>query len=172
MACLWNLHLTDLVQYKNCSAGTRLVGHERFPMAIPANQLPIGAGLYPNGTEGAMFFVDLAMLDQLEENGPAWKFDDRRFLEEVVTDPDVIFEGLKRQNLEDCFCYCVQPRQDPDEPAAEVQPFFLQVFLAFVRPGVGGYVVFDWAWRQEDEGKAWHPLGWENDFTRPTWTRP
>ena len=85
-----------------------------------------------------MFFVDLTMLDQLEEHGPAWKFDDARFLEEAVSDPDVIFEGLQRHNLADCFCYCLQPRQDPDAPADEVPPLFARVFVAFVRPGVSG----------------------------------
>jgi len=144
----------------------------RLPVALPANQLPIGAGVHPDGTEGAFFFVDLVVLNQLEEDGPAWKFDDRRFLEEAVTDPDVIFEGRKAASSEDYFCYCVQPRQDPDKPAEEAQPFFSRVFQAIVRRRTGGYVVVDWVWRQEDPDEAWHPQGWQSEFTRRTWNRP
>ena len=25
---------------------------------------------------------------------------------------------------------------------------------------------------QEDPDEAWHPQGWQSDFTRGTWTRP
>jgi hypothetical protein len=141
-------------------------------MAIPVDQMPIGEGLHPNGEPDASFFIDRPTLDLIEKEGPEWKFDDARFIRETVSDPDSVFEGLKRANHADCFCYCVRPTHDPDEPGAPEPLFLEKVFVVFVRPGVGGYVVFDWAWRQHDPDEPWHPRGWQTDFTRRTWIRP
>jgi hypothetical protein len=43
------------------------------------------------------------------------------------------------------------------------------VFLAYVHGCVGGYIVFDWDWREEDPDKPGFPLNWEEDFEPPTW---
>jgi hypothetical protein len=140
-------------------------------MAIPIDQIPIGEGRHPNGEPGAIFFIHRSALEVLETDGPEWKFDDARFLREAVSAPDAIFEGLKRAGREDCFCYCVRPTHDPDDPEAPGPLFLEKVFVAFVQPGPVGYIVFDWAWRQQDPDDVWHPLGWRTDFTRRTWSR-
>ncbi len=138
-------------------------------MAIPSDQLPIGEGVHPDNTPGAPFFVDRRMLDALEEHGPAEKHDDGRFVYECISRPDAIFEGLKRDNQADSLCYAVRPTHDPEEPAAETLPRYGVVFITFVRRGAVGYVVFDWAWREEDPNAPGQPLNWESDFTRRTW---
>jgi hypothetical protein len=92
-------------------------------MAIPIDQMPIGEGRHPDGEPGASFFIDRPTLEMIEKEGPDWKFDDARFLREAVSEPDTIFEGLKRANHEDCFCYCVRPTHDPDDPDAP-RPLF------------------------------------------------
>jgi hypothetical protein len=140
-------------------------------VAIPIDQLPIGEGLHPDGTPGAEFFVDRRMLEALEESGPVAKYEDARFIEECVKQPDAIYEGLKRDNQEEGLCYSVRPDRDPDEPEATALPRSGYAFLVFVRRGAVGYIVFDWAWREEDGDHPGHPLRWENDFTRRTWTR-
>src|SRR5437764_1424624 len=116
-------------------------------MAIPRDQLPLGEGRGPDGTP-VPFFVDRRELDSLREHGPAWKYEDARFLEEVVGDPDAIFCGLGRPNQADSLCYSVRLTHDPDdEPdwvAGPIPPRFGYVFLAFVSLGPMGYVVFDW----------------------------
>ena len=138
-------------------------------MAIPSNQLPIGEGLHPDGTGGATFFVDRAELDVLEHDGPEWKLEDARFIKEAVADPDAIFQGLKRTGQEDGLAYSVRPTHDPDDEVPNpIPPRFGYVFLAFARSGIGGYVVFDWEWREEADLPG-HPVGWETDFERRTW---
>lgn len=138
-------------------------------MAIPFDQLPIGGGLDPEGNPGASFFIDRNELAMIERDGPEWKYDDARFIEEAVSSPDAIFEGLGRANQDEGLCYSVRLTSDPEEAKeAAGPPRYGYVFVVFVRSGVGGYVVFDWEWREEDE-EAGHPLNWQNDFTRRTW---
>jgi hypothetical protein len=86
-----------------------------------------------------------------------------------VSRPDAISEGLKRGQQETSLCYSVRPTHDPVDPDAETLPRYGFTFVTFVRPGIGGYVVFDWTWREEDSNLPGHPLSWETDFTRRTW---
>jgi hypothetical protein len=139
-------------------------------LAIPKDQIPIGEGLGPDGSPGTMFFLDRAELDMIEQDGPKWKFDDARFIEEAIERPDAIFEGLGRPNHEDSFCYSVRIERDPDEESPAGQPHYGMVFVAFVRKGIG-FVVFDLEWRDEDYDHPGHPVEWRNDFMRRTWSR-
>lgn len=138
-------------------------------MPLPANQLPIGEGRHPNGDPGATFYIDVDALTAAEEDGPEWKYEDARFILEAVAEPDAIFEGLRRHDHEGGLCYSVRPTHDPDDESSQEQPRYGFVFVAFVRPGLGGYVVFDWEWREEDFDFPGHPENWENDLTRRTW---
>ena len=141
-------------------------------MPIPRDQLPIGEGRHPDGTTGASFFIDKAELEILEEDGPEWKLDDARFIQEAVADPDAVFRGLNRPGFEEGLAYSVRPTHDPDEEQPEqIQPRFGYVFLAFTRTGIGGYVVFDWEWREEDGEAPGHPSGWATDFESRTWQK-
>lgn len=143
-------------------------------MPIPFDQIPVGEGLLPDGTR-APFFVDGRELRILHEQGPAWKYHDARFIEEAVADPDVIFEGLRRPNQTDAFCYSVRPLRDPDEEEDSTSellpPVWGQVFLAFARLGPMGYLVFDWEWRPEG-AEPGHPEDGDTDFERIVWQRP
>ncbi len=138
-------------------------------MAIPANQIPIGEGLNPAGKPGASFFVDRVELEQIERDGPEWKFEDARFIHECIQAPDAIFEGLGRPGHRESLCYSVRPTLDPQDPASPGLPRYGCVFLAFVATAVGGYLVFDWEWRDEDSDCPGHPANWETDFARRTW---
>jgi hypothetical protein len=140
-------------------------------MAIPANQLPIGEGATPDGTGRATFFVDLNVLWVLEQQGPEWKHQDARFVPEAVDVPDAIFAGLKRHGREGALCYSVRPTIDPEVEECQSLPRYGYVFIAFVEPCVGGFIVFDWDWREEDPDRPGHPLNWEEDFEKPTWQR-
>ena len=141
-------------------------------MPIPRDQLPIGAGLYPDGTGGASFFMDAAELDVLERDGPEWKLEDARFFKEAINDPDAIFQGLKRPGHDESFAYCVRPTHDPAVEATDpIPPRFGFVFIVYARSGIGGYVVFDWEWREEDADNPGHAVHWESDFERRTWRK-
>jgi hypothetical protein len=136
---------------------------------IPQDQLPIGEGLHPDGTPGAEFFVDRGLLNALEDFGPVEKYEDARFVPECISRPDAVFGGLKREGQDDALCYSVRPTGDPDDPGAETMPRYGFTFVSFVRPGIGGFVVFDWGWREEDSNFPGHPVNFENDFARRTW---
>jgi len=137
-------------------------------VAVPFDHLPVGEGLHPDGTAGAIFYVSRTVLDALQDDGPEWKLEDARFLLEAIQEPDAIFEGLERAGHGDCLCYSVRVSRDPDEDRVEL-PRYGFVLAAFVRPSGWGYVIFDWEWREEHPDCPGHPLNWENDFTRQTW---
>ena len=140
-------------------------------MAIPFNQLPIGEGLDPAGNSGASFFIDQAELERLEREGPDWKLDDARFIDEVVRAPDAIFEARGQPGRPDTFAYAVRPTVDPENEESQALPRYGVVFVAFVAAGVGGYLVGDWEWRDEDAATPGHPVNWAQDFARRTWHR-
>lgn len=140
-------------------------------MPIPIDHLPIGEGRDPDGKPGASFFMDRTELDVIRRDGPDWKLEDARFIYETVQEPDAIFEGLRRPGQHKSLCYCVRPTHDPDATADEGLPRYGVVFAVFARSGVGGFVVFDWEWRQEDPEAPGHPAGWENDFEKRRWYR-
>jgi hypothetical protein len=141
-------------------------------MPIPRDQLPIGEGLHQDGTPGATFFIDRAELDVLEDQGPEWKLDDARFIMESIGEPDAIFQGLKRPGQGESLAYSVRLTRDPDDdPAQAIPPRFGFVFVTFARPGLGGFVVFDWEWREEDGDAPGHPIRWQSDFERRTWLK-
>src|SRR5687768_11484904 len=93
----------------------------RRPMSLPADQIPVGAGLDPNGQPDAAFFIDRPILTHFEEYGPDWKYHDARFVIEVVSAPDAIFEGAGRHISGSQWCYSVRPTRDPLEPDVEYQ---------------------------------------------------
>jgi len=137
-------------------------------MPVPFDQIPVGEGVLPDGTQ-VSFFVDRRTLDLLIENGLAEKHHDSRFVPEAVSKPDAIFRGLRRPNQNEGLCYSVRPEIDPDntddaDDALDGPPRYGVAFLAFVEVRDMGYVVFDWEWRNEDPDKPGHPLGWETDF--------
>lgn len=140
-------------------------------MAIPSDQIPIGDGLDPSGNPGASFFIDRTELDIIQQDGPEWKLEDARFIAEAVQEPDAIFEGLLRPRQENSLCYSVRVTHDPNEPESQALPRYGYVFLVFARLGVGGFVVFDWEWREEDADHPGHPTGWPDDFERRSWLK-
>jgi hypothetical protein len=139
-------------------------------MAMPADQIPVGEGVGPDGQSRAEFFIDRPMVDHLIDNGPTWKLDDARFIKETVESPDAIFEGLRRDNHEESLCYSVRPTRDPDNEDGSLPPRFGFVFVIFVVRRFG-LVVFDWEWRTEDFNHPGHPENWTTDFTRRLWLK-
>jgi hypothetical protein len=91
-------------------------------MAIPFDQLPIGEGRHPTGEPGASFFLDRTELDVIDQEGPQWKLQDARFLNETVLEPDAIFTGSISSDLGDNFCYSVRVTHDPDDEEAQTLP--------------------------------------------------
>jgi hypothetical protein len=137
-------------------------------MALPANRVPIGEGPDETGQRMVMFYLDKDLLDNEENGGPEWEYEDLRFVPEAVQSPDAIFKNLMRHGEDESLCYSVRPEFDPDDPENDSLPRYGYAFLAFVRKDVGGFVVFDVAWRKENEEPG-HPHNWQDDMGERTW---
>ncbi len=140
-------------------------------MAIPADQLPVGEGMLPDGSRYP-FFVSRRELEATRSHSP-WKYEESRFIPQAIANPDAIFEGLRRPNQADSLCYSVRPTFDPDDDDPDAAdghlPRYGQAFLVFVTRGPVGCVVFDWEWRTEDGESPGLPEGHGDDFARLLW---
>lgn len=140
-------------------------------MALPVDHVPIGEGPDQTGNHKVMFYLDKLLLDNEENGGPEWEYGDLRFVTEAVQNPDAIFKSLLRYGEDESLCYSVRPTFDPSDPENNSLPRYGYAFLAFVRSEGWGFVVFDLAWRKEDEVEPGHPQNWEIDLGERTWHR-
>lgn len=99
---------------------------------MPADQIPVGEGVSPDGKTLVEFFVDRRIIDTLMEHGPVSKYEDARFILEAVARPDAIFEGLARDNHEESLCYTTRIEKDPDDEDGPFSPRYGMVFVVFV----------------------------------------
>src|SRR5262245_57911029 len=105
---------------------------------------------------------------QLQDEAP-WILEDLQdipLLKQLINvEPEgVIFQNLKRDGHEHAFCYSCRP-------AMAVQP---GVFVGFVdQPPANflGPALFWVEWREESEDHPCYPVGWQDDFGGPVWTR-
>lgn len=139
-------------------------------MALNSDYLPVDDGIGPYGNSDVPFYVLKTVIRELQDDGPEWKYEDARFLKEAIQQPDVIFGDLKRNGENDSFAYSVRLTHDPHEENP-FPPAFGRVFLVFVRLGQGGYLIFDWEWREEDADHPGFPIGFGQDFGSPTWKK-
>ena len=132
-------------------------------------------GLYPDGRDGARFFIDQAELDLLERDGPEWKLQ-----EGPIHRGSLIKET--RPHLP--RAQAARPRgrvslipsgprmtpmtqsAQPDSAAASASCSWYSLEPAWV---VSSYSTGEW--RAEDADKPGHPVGWENDFVVLTWAQ-
>src|SRR3972149_1911768 len=114
-------------------------------MPMPYGIVPIGLGHHPSNQNDHQFYVYEELLDRLRDD-VGWKNDDLRLLEEAIraTPPTTCFQGLKRANYTDAFCYASKPSNPPQQG----------VFLIFFDNGPAGFAgptIFDFEWRKEDQ---------------------
>ena len=64
-------------------------------MALPADQVPVCEGKTPDGQTKCLFYIERSLLDMLRDDGPAWKLEDARFIEEAVSAPLTIPKKTK-----------------------------------------------------------------------------
>lgn len=140
-------------------------------VAVPFDHEVAGEGKSPDGLGVSRFYIEKTFLNTLRDHGPEWKLEDAKYIEEAISDPDAIFEGLNRTGLEDGVAYSVRPSHDPEEPEVETLPHYGYTFVVYARPGGWGYVIINWDWRAEDSDSPGHPEGWEADFTRRSWSK-
>lgn len=121
--------------------------------------------------KGCQFYVSLPRLEKLRDQGPRWKFHDARLIQETLTNPIVVFEGLRRKRYREGLCYVGNPTIwfDNDGISENRDPRY--VFLVFVT-FYYGMLVFDWEWRRASATEPGHPNRWKRHFTRRVWHGP
>jgi hypothetical protein len=133
-------------------------------MAMHAGYMPIGAtGKHPRTFEPSDFYMEVSTYERIKKS-PKWRFEDLPLVAEVLDEPTVIFEDLKRARLSEGYCYSRRLGHSPQEG----------VLLVFVKDpdaeaGFTGPVVFDYAWRKEDPEMDGYPIHWRRDFGGTVW---
>lgn len=107
-------------------------------------------------------------LEDLQANGPAWKFYDVRLISDNLEGPTVVFEGLQRAGFSQALCYSRSPSVRYVSETESVPQRDRLVFMVFIA-ATGDHTILDWEWRREDEGRHGYPRGWRHDFARQVW---
>jgi hypothetical protein len=137
-------------------------------MGSPPGYLSL-EGKDPSGDGTAEFIVARKKIDDLQRYGPEWKFDNLHILKEILGDPVVILEGLKREEVEHGLCYSGHASKRMRGPDITLPPPPDMVAVVIVSPDHRGIVVLDWEWRRECPDAPGWPEGWEDDFARVKW---
>jgi hypothetical protein len=129
-------------------------------------------GIHPDGSSESFFYLSVERIKEIQRKGPAWKFENARLLEEALKSPNTIFEGLKREGMNEAFCYVAKPSSRYRKGGSIETPFSPnRVFVIYVDPMLdgNGYEILDWGIRVEDNANPGHPEEWQSDFERKTW---
>ena len=131
-------------------------------------------GMCPITQGQRLFLVPQSQMADLQRKGPEFKFFDAMMIPEVASRPAVIFEGLKREDCLDCYCYCGIPskriiKKEHGSGTIEVPFPPHRVFLVFVKCTDKGFVVFDWEKRKADPKNDGWPESWKDDFEDIKW---
>ena len=130
----------------------RYTGTAQIPRGFLATD-----GICPVSQEERPFLLPQNKMADLQKRGPEWKFYDAMMIPDVSSYPTVIFEGLMRDDCNDCYCYCGVPKKrikkgDHGSGTIEVPFPPNRVFLVFVRCNDKGFVVFDFI-KEYDQGR-------------------
>ncbi len=128
-------------------------------------------GLSPSGQGECQFIVSQKYLEHLYKYGPQWKFYNLHILTEILRDPVVIFEGLKRDDFEGGYCYSGLVSKRMQSPSIELPAPPGMVAVVFVHPTHAGNIVLDWDWRPEHPDRPGWPDAWEDDFGGHKWSK-
>lgn len=112
------------------------------------------------------FRISESKLRHFLRYGPAHKFFEAMSLPYILRNPSVIFMGLKRENLENGYCYVgIPPHRYIDHNiTAPPHPGF--VFAVFTD---GEHRIFDWRWERADPTMPGHPIDSTTRFTTRLW---
>jgi hypothetical protein len=122
------------------------------------------AGMRPDGTGEQEFHVPISRLLHLQRNGPKQAYFDGLLLDEVLSEPLVIFQGLKRDGYENAYSYCKLPSRRFRDRDVQIPWDPIRTYLAFVSTN---FVVFGWEPREVDPTKPGFPLLKQNERGEP-----
>ena len=123
-------------------------------------------GMDPTGKGQCDFYVPIAKMEHLQRSGPNQHFYDAMLLKEVLSAPQAVFRGLKREDFDAAYCYVKIPSKRYRSRDVELPPLPRCTFLTFVRDD---FVILDWEWRKFDPSNPGYPADWEMDFGEKVW---
>jgi hypothetical protein len=102
-------------------------------------------GAAPDGSERE-FRIPTRTVDHLQRYGPESRYYELISAEQVLKNPDLIYEGLRREGQENGLCYIGKPKCFREGAEYPGHPGML--FLVFVTKE---YIIFEWRWEKVDE---------------------
>lgn len=133
--------------------------------------IPIPALSPKTGSVDATLLVSRTLLLDLEAKGETRRYYDALLLPEVVENPTVVFEGLKRVNYQDqdgcCYVGVPSCRWLDEQTKEKIPP--LKVFVVTVATAGADAHVLWWEWRFVDLKRPGYPKKWQSDFGRQVW---
>jgi hypothetical protein len=123
-------------------------------------------GTCPSGSGKCQFKIREKQFDHYEKHGPAHKFYEIESACEVLSKPDLIFQGLKRGGHNDSFCYVGKPQNYGEGYAGAGWPGM--VFLVCLTED---FTFYEWRWEKEDVEKSGFPLDSDARFETLVWKR-
>jgi hypothetical protein len=130
-------------------------------MVNPAGYWFVCNGVGPKGSTDQAFYLATELVNRLEREGPAWKFHDIKLIPESLIDPLLIYQGLGREGYELAYCYVARPDYHHDRNGARCANPLNMVFMVYVDPYPYGFVIYDWAWREQDSEHHGKPRDWQ-----------
>jgi len=121
-------------------------------------------GLAPSGSGVCEFKVAIKQVAHLETHGPTHRFYEIMSAYEVLKNPQVIFEDLRRDGQENGLCYGGRPQRHGDGWAAPGHKNM--VFLVCLTKEM---TIFEWGWEKEDGRKPGFPTNSKLRFGKVKW---
>ena len=109
-------------------------------------------GLSPSGSGECQFKVEEKHVEHFWENGPISKYYEVHSVCELLKNPDIVFQGLKREGHAASFCYVGKPKIYGEDYAGD--PWLNMVFLVCITED---FTFFEWRWEKEDGEKELQP---------------
>ena len=103
-------------------------------------------------------------INQLQECGPERRWFDIAAAAEVLREPSVIFEGLKRDGFEHGLCYVGRPKLYGQSWESDIQRGM--VFAVYVNCD---HTVYEWRLEMEDADNPGYPVDWRTRFANRKW---
>jgi hypothetical protein len=111
-------------------------------------------------------WLEQAHIDGLTRYGVSVRYYRLLLVEEVLSDPSVVFEGWEREGQDEGLCYVARPKRDFRSDCIEVPAPPGMVFLVFV---TSGGKISEWRWEKSDVDNPEFPEGYKTRFRRIVW---
>ena len=126
----------------------------------------VESGLHPAGKGQLDFSILQSQVRHYMRYGPAHKFFDSLLIPGVLSNPAAIFQGLKRENMEDGLCYVAIPPVRYINARVTAPPHPGKTFAVFAD---AKFEVFDWRWENTDSNDKNLPMDYQTRFSKKVW---